>query len=78
MGGNNMAWFEYFTVAVSSRDMNGITAKLNKYGKEGWELTSSIAQPRLGNSQYNLFGVSLKNILIFKRRRKVNGEEVTE
>jgi hypothetical protein len=66
-----MAQFEYMTVDVNGSDIGehtNLSAALNKHGKNGWELVSSITQPHLGSSQFNLFGVSLKNILIFKKR----------
>jgi hypothetical protein len=66
-----MAQYEYMTVDVSGTDFSehaNITAILNKHGKNGWELVSSIAQPHLGSTKYNLLGISQKNIFIFKKQ----------
>ena len=66
-----MAQFEYVMVALSSKDMENIehcfTDKLNNFGKEGWELVSVITKPCLGGSQYNLLGITQKNIFVLKR-----------
>ena len=55
-----METFEYKTVTVDCKDMehsqDPLTAQLNRWGKEGWELVSSIAHPYLGSSQYSLMG----------------------
>lgn len=67
-----MVQYEYETILLNSRDVdeagNSLTGKLNAYGKDGWELVSSLTQPCLGSSQYSLIGISQKYILIFKRR----------
>lgn len=46
---------------------NTLTAQLNRWGKEGWELTSSFTHPYLGGSQYSLAGLAHQVTLIFKR-----------
>lgn len=75
-----MVQYEYMTTLLSGKDIDDsddrLAAKLNKHGKSGWELVSAISQPHLGSSQYNLFGVSQKNILIFKR--KLEQEEMAK
>lgn len=67
-----MFQFEYKTIVLNSKDMDDtnehLTDKLNKYGKNGWELVSFVTQPSLGSSKYNLVGITQKNILIFKRQ----------
>ncbi len=66
-----METFEYKTVTVDCKDMehsqDPLTAQLNRWGKEGWELVSSIAHPYLGSSQYSLMGFAYRVTLIFKR-----------
>lgn len=73
-----MDQYEYMTAALNGKDMDdsdGLFAvKLNKHGKNGWELVSVISQPCLGSSQYNLLGISQKNTLIFKRQLEHNEE----
>ena len=50
-----METFEYKTVTVDCKDMehsqDKLTAQLNRWGKEGWELVSSLTHPYLGSSQ---------------------------
>ncbi len=62
---------EYKTVTVDCKDMepslNTLTAQLNCWGKEGWELVSSLTHPYLGSSQYSLVGLAHRVTLIFKR-----------
>lgn len=44
-----METFEYKTVTVDCKDVersqDALTAQLNRWGKEGWELTSSLTLP---------------------------------
>ena len=53
-----METFEYKTITVDCKDMehsqDALTAQLNRWGKEGWELVSSLTYPYLGSSQYSL------------------------
>lgn len=46
-----METFEYKTVTVDCKDMehsqDKLTAQLNRWGKEGWELVSSLTHPYL-------------------------------
>lgn len=64
--------FEYKTLLINGKDVDNvndsITEKLNTYGKDEWELVSSLTQPCLGSSQYSLLGITQKYILILKRR----------
>lgn len=66
-----METFEYKTVTVDCKDMehsqDKLTAQLNRWGKEGWELVSSLTHPYLGSSQYSLVGPAHRVTLIFKR-----------
>ena len=66
-----METFEYKTVTVDCKDMehsqDKLTAQLNRWGKEGWELVSSLTHPYLGSSQYSLVGLAHRVTLIFKR-----------
>ena len=66
-----METFEYKTVTVDCKDMehsqDKLTAQLNRWGKEGWELVSSLTHPYLGSSQYSLVGLVHRVMLIFKR-----------
>ncbi len=66
-----METFEYKTVTVDCKDMehsqDKLTAQLNRWGKEGWELVSSLTYPYLGSSQYSLVGLAHRVTLIFKR-----------
>lgn len=62
--------YEYMTIALSkheSDDSGVLAAKLNGYGKNGWELVSVVSQPCLGSVPYSLIGISQKNTLILKR-----------
>ena len=56
-----METFEYKTVTVDCKDMehsqDKLTAQLNRWGKEGWELVSSLTHPYLGSSQYSPVGL---------------------
>lgn len=71
-----MEQFEYKTVFRGGKDVDdashSLTDKLNAYGKDGWELVSSLAQPSLGSSQYSLIGITGEITLIFKRRLEQN------
>lgn len=71
--------YEYMTAVLGSGDIESpddrLVAKLNRLGENGWELVSAITQPCFGSSQYNLLGISRKNILIFKRCRARSGED---
>lgn len=66
-----METFEYKTVTVDCKDMehsqDALTAQLNRWGKEGWELVSSLTHPYLSSSQYSLVGLAHRVTLIFKR-----------
>ena len=66
-----METFEYKTVTVDCKDMehsqDKLTAQLNRWGKEGWELVSSLTHPYLGSSQYSLVCLAHRVTLIFKR-----------
>jgi len=66
-----METFEYKTVTVDCKDMehsqDKLTAQLNRWGKESWELVSSLTHPYLGSSQYSLVGLTHRVTLIFKR-----------
>ena len=66
-----METFEYKTVTVDCKDMKYfqdiLAAQLNRWGKEGWELVSSLTHPYLGSSQYSLVGLAHWVTLIFKR-----------
>lgn len=66
-----METFEYKTVTVDCKDMehsqDKLTAQLNRWGKEGWELVSSLTHPYLGSSQYSLVDLAHRVTLIFKR-----------
>ena len=66
-----METFEYKTVTVDCKDVersqDALIAQLNRWGKEGWELTSSFTLPYLGSSQYSLVGLAHRVTLIFKR-----------
>lgn len=66
-----METFEYKTVTVDCKDMehsqDKLTAQLNRWGKEGWELVSSLTHPYLGSSQYSLVVLAHRVTLIFKR-----------
>ena len=66
-----METFEYKTVTVDCKDMehsqDKLTAQLNRWGKEGWELVSSLTHPYLGSSQYSLVGLTHRVTLILKR-----------
>ena len=63
--------YEYMTLVLNNSDVECaggcFVDKLNKHGKSGWELVSSLPQSYLGSSKYSLIGISQKNILIFKR-----------
>lgn len=58
-------YFEYKTVKVTRTEE--LMNYLNTFGKNEWELVSTIAEPTLGNSKYALVGISQEFILIFKR-----------
>lgn len=66
-----METFEYKTVTIDCKDIERsqgtLTAQLNRWGKEGWELASSFTHPYLGSSQYSLVGLAHRVTLIFKR-----------
>lgn len=66
-----MLQFEYKTVLINGKELddvsNSLTDTLNAYGKDGWELISSLVQPCLGSTQYALIGITQKYILILKR-----------
>ena len=66
-----METFEYKTVTVDCKDMahsqDTLATQLNHWGKEGWELVSSLTHPYLGSSQYSLVGLTHRVTLIFKR-----------
>lgn len=63
--------YEYKTLSVTNDEASnlceGLTAKLNQVGKQGWELVSIISQNGLGSSAYNIFGITQKQFLILKR-----------
>lgn len=63
--------YEYKTLSVTNDEASnlceGLTAKLNQVGKQGWELVSIISQNSLGSSSYNIFGITQKQFLILKR-----------
>jgi len=66
-----MSKYEYMTIVLNERDIEGssnyLNEKLNQYGKNGWKLVTATSQPRLGSTKYNLLGISQKVTLIFKR-----------
>ena len=66
-----METFEYKTVTVDCKDIehtqDALTTQLNCWGKEGWQLVSSLTHPYLGSSQYSLVGLAYRVTLIFKR-----------
>ena len=66
-----METFEYKTVTVDCKDMehsqDKLTAQLNRWGKEGWELVSSLTHPYWVSSQYSPVGLAHRVTLIFKR-----------
>ena len=63
--------YEYKTLSVTNDEASnlceGLTAKLNQVGKQGWELVSIISQNGLGSSSYNIFGITQKQFLVLKR-----------
>lgn len=63
--------YEYKTLPVTNDETcnlcDGLTAKLNQVGKQGWELVSIISQNGLGSSSYNIFGITQKQFLVLKR-----------
>lgn len=67
-----MEKFEYKIMSVDSKETDKhdslLADRLNQYGKDGWELATSIACPCIGSSQYSLIGLAQKTTLIFKRR----------
>lgn len=73
-----MVQFEYKTVVINAKDVDDVsdnlTDELNVYGKDGWELVSSLTQPCLGSSKYSLIGITQKYIFIFKRQLEYKGE----
>ena len=56
-----METFEYKTVTVDCKDVersqDALTAQLNRWGKEGWELVSSLTHPYWVSSQYSPVGL---------------------
>lgn len=44
-----------------------LTAKLNQISKSGWEFVSILSQNKLGSSLHNIFGITQKQFLMFKR-----------
>lgn len=63
--------YEYKTIPVTNDETSnlceGLTGKLNRVGKQGWELVSVISQNRLGSSSYNILGITQKQFLVLKR-----------
>lgn len=63
--------YEYKTLPISNDEISnlceGLMAKLNQVGKQGWELISIISQNGLGSSSYNIFGITQKQFLVLKR-----------
>ena len=66
-----MESFECKTDTVDCKSMehsqNTLTAQLNRWGEEGWELVSSLTHPALGNSLHSLVGLTHRVTRIFKR-----------
>lgn len=63
--------YEYKTLVVKHDEVSGLcqglTAKLNQAGKQEWELVSIVSQNGLGSAPYNMFGITQKQLLVFKR-----------
>lgn len=65
--------YEYKTVAITNDEIgDGLTAKLNKMGMQGWELISILSKNSLGSSSYNILGITQKQFLIMKRMISVS------
>lgn len=65
--------YEYKKVAITNDEIgDGLTAKLNKMGMQGWELISILSKNGLGSSSYNILGITQKQFLIMKRMISVS------
>lgn len=60
-----MNTYEYKT-AIIKKESN-MELELNYFGREGWELVSVISNPQLGGTKYNLVGISMNTVAVFKR-----------
>ena len=53
-----MTGFEYKTLSIDSKETEhsekALSDKLNRYGKDGWELVTCFSYPCIGSSGYDL------------------------
>lgn len=60
--------YEYKTIAITNDEIgDGLTARLNQMGMQGWELISILSKNGLGSTSYNILGITQKQFMIMKR-----------
>lgn len=66
--------YEYKTFPITPEETcnlcEGLTAKLNHVGKQGWELVTVFSQNALGSTPYNILGLTQKQFFVVKRAIK--------
>lgn len=64
-------YYEYKALPLHGNELEntckGLTAVLNEMNKSGWEFVSILSHNGLGSSSLNIFGITQKQLLIFKR-----------
>lgn len=69
--------YEYKTIAITNDEIcDGLTARLNQMGMQGWELISILSKNGLGNTSYNILGITQKQFMIMKRAIPVHPYQI--